>query len=266
MITNFPRKVTMIGAGNVATHLAMALREKGFEIIQIYSRTEESASRLASVTGSSYTANLQEISNESGLKIISVSDHAIAEVLEKVSFGSSLVVHTSGSIPMKIFKNKVLNYGVLYPLQTFSKERKLNFSEIPLCIEASSSANLEVLNHISSVLSNRVVFMASKKRLSLHLAAVIACNFSNHLYTLAKTVMDQKGLPFDLLVPLIKETTEKAVKFGPEAVQTGPAVRNDMNVIEKHLELLSFSPELKEIYLQLSNSIRESYLKNNDNK
>jgi predicted short-subunit dehydrogenase-like oxidoreductase (DUF2520 family) len=264
MLTNYPRKITMIGAGNVATHLALALRAKGFEILQVYSRTEESASRLATLTDASYTTNPDEISSESGLNIISVSDNAIEEILEKVSFGSSLVVHTSGSIPMKVFKNKVLNYGVLYPLQTFSKERQLNYSDIPLCIEANSSANLEVLNHISTVLSKRVVFMTSQKRLSLHLAAVIACNFSNHLYTLAKSVLDEKGLSFDLLTPLIMETTGKAIEFGPEAVQTGPAIRNDVNVIEKHLELLSFSPELKEIYLQLSKNIRETHSKNID--
>lgn len=265
MIISYPCKITMIGAGNLATHLAMALQSQGFKILQVYSRTQESASSLAALTGAAYTTNPDEISNESGLTIISVSDNAIEEILENVSFGSSLVVHTSGSIPMKVFKNKVLNYGVLYPLQTFSKERKLNFSEVPLCIEANSSANLEVLNHISSLLSERVVFMTSKKRLSMHLAAVIACNFSNHLYTLAKSVLDEKGLSFDLLNPLIKETTGKAVELGPEAVQTGPAVRNDENVIEKHLKLLSFSPELKELYLQLSNSIRETHSKNTDN-
>lgn len=248
----------MIGAGNVATHLAMALLNKGFHIQQVYSRSEKSAGDLAKKTGAGFTTRLEEINSESGLYIIAISDQAIEEVLAKVSFGASLVVHTSGSVSMKVFRDKVLNYGVLYPLQTFTKERKLNFSDIPLCIEANTSANLEVLNHICAVLSKRVVFMNSKKRLTLHLAAVIACNFSNHLYSMAKTVLDEKGISFDLLHPLIRETTEKAIKFSPEMVQTGPAVRNDLNILEKHMELLSFSPELKEIYSLLSESIMKA--------
>lgn len=246
----------MIGAGNVATHLSAVLNKTGFVIHQVYSRTEESAAKLAEETGASYTTDLQKITGESGLYIIAVSDHAIELILDTVSFGSAIVVHTSGSTPMKIFKHKVLNYGVLYPLQTFSKERDLDMSIVPMCIEASSSANLEVLNHICSQLSDRVVFMNSKKRLTVHLSAVIACNFSNHLYSLAEYVLRENGLSVDLLHPLIKETSEKAIEFGPLSVQTGPAVRNDENVIKKHLELLSFSPELKEIYDLISKSIR----------
>jgi len=248
----------------VATHLALALVNKGFVIVQVFSRKEKLARELAEKTGASFTSRVEEITGESSLNIIALSDHAISEVLEKAAFGSSLVVHTSGSTPMKVFKDKVLNYGVLYPLQTFTKGRKLNFSEIPLCIEANTSANLEVLNQICTVLSGRVVFMNSKKRLTLHLAAVIACNFSNHLYSLAKTILDEKGISFELLHPLIRETTEKALKFSPEQVQTGPAVRNDLNILEKHLELLSFSPELREIYTILSENIRKSSQDKND--
>jgi predicted short-subunit dehydrogenase-like oxidoreductase (DUF2520 family) len=257
MITNFPEKITMIGAGNVATHLASVLHKKGFIIQQVYSRTEESAVRLASATGASSTTDLKEITGESGLYIIAVSDHAIELVMDKVAFGSAIVVHTSGSTPMKIFKDKVLNYGVLYPLQTFSIERNLDMSNVPMCIEASSSANLEVLNHICSQLTKRVVFMNSKKRMIVHLAAVIACNFSNHLYSLSEDVLKEIGLSFDLVHPLIKETSEKAISYGPRNVQTGPAIRNDENVINKHLELLSFSPELREIYDLMSKSIRK---------
>lgn len=258
MITNYPHKITMIGAGNVATHLALNLQKKGFVIMQVFSRTEESAKVLAIKTGASYTTRLNELSDESELFIISVSDNTLEEIINKISFGTSLAVHTSGSMPMNIFNEKTVNYGVLYPLQTFSKERTLDLSDVPFCIEANSSANLKVLKELCSKLSKSVVFMNSSKRLSLHLAAVMACNFSNHVYSLAEKFLAQNDLPFDLLHPLIRETTEKAVEFGPSIVQTGPAVRNDQNVIKKHLELLSFSPELTEIYELISRSIINS--------
>lgn len=255
MITNFPSRITMVGAGNVATHLALAFAEKGYIIQQVYSRTEQSARVLAEKTGASHTTDLGNLVSDSGLFILSVSDQALEEIIEKSSFGASLVVHTSGSMPMKVFRDKVINYGVLYPLQTFSKDRKVDFSTLPLCIEANTPANLEVLNHMCSLLSQKVVFMNSRKRLNLHLAAVIACNFSNHLYSLAEKVLKENNLSFDLLHPLITETAEKAVQYGPTQVQTGPAVRKDIKVIEKHIELLSFSPELQTIYDLLSKSI-----------
>lgn len=255
MITNFPSRITMVGAGNVATHLALAFAEKGYIIQQVFSRTEESAKVLAEKTGASYTTNLRDLASDSGLFILSVSDHALEEIIENSSFGASLVVHTSGSTPMKVFRDKVINYGVLYPLQTFSKDRQLNFSTIPLCIEANTPANLVALNHMCSLLSQQVIFMNSRKRLNLHLAAVIACNFSNHLYSLADKVLKEHNLSFDLLQPLIIETAEKAVHYGPSQVQTGPAVRKDIKVIKKHIELLSFSPELQKIYDLLSKSI-----------
>ncbi len=265
MITSFNKKISFIGAGNVATHLALILQDKGFIIQQIFSRSKKSARELAAKTGASYTSNPAELSTECGLYIISVSDKSFEEVLSKVSFDSSFVVHTSGSIPMMAFNQLARNFGVLYPLQTFSKERDIDFSVIPLCIEANSPENLEILKEICSHISERVLVVNSEERFVLHMAAVFACNFSNHMYALAKSLLDKKDLPFDLLHPIIKETADKAFNFSPADIQTGPAVRDDQNVIKKHLDWLSFYPELKEIYEKISLSIMAFERKNREN-
>ena len=248
-------KIVSIGAGNVAFHLSKALQNAGFDIKQVYSRTEASAKELARLLNVPYTVDIDCIINDADLYIISVSDNAIEMLSEHLTSLDGLVVHTAGSVPMDIFAGKIKNYGVLYPLQTFSKSRSVNFSDIPLFIEANSHENLQVLREVAEAISQKVYQASSPERMQLHLAAVFGCNFVNHLYHLSAEIIQQSGFDFAVLAPLLLETAHKALASGkPNEVQTGPAARKDYEVMRKHLDLLSEMPEWK-IYEMLSENI-----------
>ena len=249
-------KIVFIGAGNLTVHLSKALQNAGFEIAQVYSRTEASAKELSELLQSPYTTDMDNIIVDASLYIISVKDDAIETVTEKFPVIDGLVIHTAGSVPMYIFAGKFANYGVLYPLQTFSKLLPIDFSEIPVFLEANSSDNLQILRKVAETISRKVYEASSAERLKLHLAAVFGCNFVNHLFHLSAQIAKQAGFEFGVLTPLILETANKAVVSGnPKEVQTGPAVRNDQGVMRKHIELLVSYPEWQEIYAMLSESI-----------
>jgi predicted short-subunit dehydrogenase-like oxidoreductase (DUF2520 family) len=248
-------RIVLIGAGNLATQLGIELIEKGHFVIQVYSRTANNARKLASILKCPFTDDLAEIDPSADLYIIAVADDAIESVLTNVIFGESLVVHTAGGVSIEIFKPHCRNYGVLYPLQTFSKEKRADFKEIPLLIEANTEANLEKLKFFAEGISERVRAVGSEKRLYVHLAAVFACNFVNHFYTISQMLLENENLDFDLLKPLIKETAKKAVSHSPITTQTGPAVRNDKTVMNKHLEMLSDYPEWERLYQLISENI-----------
>jgi predicted short-subunit dehydrogenase-like oxidoreductase (DUF2520 family) len=247
--------IVLIGAGNVASQLGMALQEKGFFIAQVYSRTLTSARTLGDKLQADYTDQLSELIPDAGFYIFAVKDSVLPEILNKCPALSGLWVHTAGSVPMNIFSGYTYRYGVLYPLQTFSKDRKVSFAEIPFFIEACQPADELLLETIARALSGKVVRLSSEKRKQLHLAAVFACNFTNHLYTLAARILEENGLPFDLLQPLIRETAAKIETLHPKDAQTGPAVRYDENIINQQLEMLKEKPPLQEIYRLLSGSI-----------
>jgi len=249
-------KIVFVGAGNLAVHLSKTLQNTGFEVVQVYSRTEASAKELAMLLQLPYTSEIERIIVNASLYIICVKDDAIASVIENLPLTDGLVIHTSGSVPMDIFSGKFPNYGVLYPLQTFSKSRQVDFSEIPVFLEANSSDNLQILRKVAETISRKVYEASSAERLKLHLAAVFGCNFVNHLFHLSAQIAKQAGFEFGVLTPLILETANKAVVSGnPKEVQTGPAVRNDQGVMRKHIELLVSYPEWQEIYAMLSESI-----------
>ena len=251
-------KIVFIGAGNLSAHLSQALQSAGFEIAQVYSRTEASAKELAGLLNVPHTTDMGCMIGDASLYIISVSDDAIEFLSERLNVGNGLVVHTAGSVPMDVFAGKFKNYGVLYPLQTFSKLRPVDFSEIPVLIEANSGDNLQILRMVAAAISRKVYDAPSEKRLQLHLAAVFGCNFVNHLYHLSAQIARQAGFDFSILSPLILETVHKALAAGnPKEVQTGPAVRNDLKVMRKHMDLLASHPEWKEIYALLSENIRK---------
>ena len=190
--------------------------------------------------------------------IISVKDDAIASLAEKLTFTEGLVVHTAGSAPIDMFAGKLKNYGALYPLQTFSKLRPVNFSDIPIFIEANTSENLYKLRTVAQAISHKIYDASSDKRMQLHLAAVFGCNFVNSLYQISAKVAQQAGFDFSVLSTLIIETAKKAIASGnPKEVQTGPAVRNDLKVMSQHLEMLASRPEWKEIYATLSENIKK---------
>jgi predicted short-subunit dehydrogenase-like oxidoreductase (DUF2520 family) len=249
-------KIVFIGAGNVAVHLSQALQNTGFEIAQVYSRTETSARGLANLLQVPYATSISRIISDASLYIISVSDDAIEPLTGSLELADRLVVHTAGSVPMDVFAGKLDNYGVLYPLQTFSKSSPVDFTGIPMLIEANTPGNLQRLRMIAETISQKVYCASSAERMQLHLAAVFGCNFVNHFYHLSAQIAQQAGFNFDVLSPLILETARKAIASGnPQQMQTGPAARGDRNVMDKHMELLAAHPEWRTIYAMLSESI-----------
>lgn len=250
--------ITLIGAGNLATQLGLALKEKGHKFLQVYSKTTLSAENLADKLDA-LAVTIPGNIKEADLYICALKDDAIQEVLSCINFEKGILVHTAGSLPMNILSNYSSTYGVIYPLQTFSKNRKANFNEIPLFIEANNPECMEIIKNVSSGLSGNVRILESEIRIQLHLAAVFACNFVNHLYAVSGELLNEQGLGFELLLPLIDETAKKVHEISPALAQTGPAKRFDKNIIEKHLSLLESHPEWMELYEKLS---RDIYNKN----
>lgn len=249
--------IVFIGAGNLATNLAKALYRNGFRIVQIYSRTEEAAHALAQVVEAEYTAELSEVSADARLYIVSLKDDAFVELLPRIvaGKGDALLVHTAGSIPMDVWEGMTPRYGVFYPMQTFSKQREVDIRKVPFFVESNSADDKELLKGIAAVLSENVYEATSEQRRSLHLAAVFACNFSNHMYALAAELLKKHGLPFEAMLPLIDETARKVHELAPVQAQTGPAVRYDENIISKHREMLADEPEMQELYRMISENI-----------
>jgi predicted short-subunit dehydrogenase-like oxidoreductase (DUF2520 family) len=254
-------KIVCLGSGNVATHLANAFIASGADLVQVWSKTLANAQALANVLNCQAITYLSEVDSNADLYLICVKDDAIAAVAAQLKGVKGLVVHTSGATALTVFEPiGIKQYGVLYPLQTFSKSRDMDFSKIPLCLEGNSPETTIALLTIAAKLSPLIYKVSSEDRKLLHLAAVFACNFTNHLYQLSAEILQQKGLDFDMLKPLILETAEKVQTALPKEVQTGPAVRHDELTMQKHLQLLKGTPELAEIYETLSKSIKKTYL------
>ena len=248
-------KVCLIGSGNLATQLGIALFERGHQIVQVWSGRAENASELAFKLNCHYTNELSLINSDSDIYIVSVSDSAIETILTGRIWGNSLVVHTSGSTPMDILSQNCKNFGVFYPFQTFSKAKNVLFDQIPICLEANTPQNLVILQDLARTISNNIQLINSGQRQQIHLAAVFACNFVNHFYSIGEGLLREKGIGFELLKPLILETAAKILDYSPGSVQTGPAIRNDKDIINKHLALLENQPDLQTLYQLISDSI-----------
>ncbi len=249
-------KVIFIGAGNLATRLSLAMKRVGIAVGQVYSRTEASARLLAEQLQCPWTTDLKEIETDADLYIFSLKDTALAEVIAQIKPNDGLWVHTAGSMPMTVFEGYTSRYGVFYPLQTFSKAREVDFSVIPFFVEANRPEDVELLKQVASQLSDNVRELSSEKRKQIHLAAVFACNFTNHIYTLSYKLLEKEGIPTDVLLPLIDETAAKIHTLSPKTAQTGPAIRFDENVINKQLAMLD-DPTMKAVYRLLSESIHK---------
>ncbi len=250
--------IVFIGSGNVATRLAVALQEMKKSILQVYSRSEKRAGILAKKLGVGFTSNLSNVNREADLYILSVSDNALEEIVEKLDLDTQFIVHTSGTSSMDVL-NKFDSFGVFYPLQTFSTEKNISFKNIPLCIEANSAENLELLQDLAAIISEDVQQINSEQRRALHVAAVFANNFTNYMYAVAEDILQDNDLPFDLLKPLIEETAEKLKAHIPHEAQTGPARRNDQKTIEEHLKILKAHPEYQKIYQLISEQIKRKH-------
>jgi predicted short-subunit dehydrogenase-like oxidoreductase (DUF2520 family) len=249
------KHIVLIGAGNVATNLALALYNEGYLISQVYSRTKTSAEILAKKINAKAVTDLKKLNTAAAIYIIALKDDAIEDVAKKIHLTDKIVVHTSGTVSLNVLKGASENYGVFYPLQTFSKGRILDFKKIPICIEANNKATATSLTYFAKSISNEVQKINSEHRKTIHLAAVFACNFSNHMYTIAENILVKNKLSLDLLKPLIEETAEKIKNNSPAKMQTGPAVRGDKKTIKAHLKLLSGQKDKKQLYDLLSKSI-----------
>lgn len=248
-------RITIIGSGNVATHLGAALKNAGHAIVQVYSRDIQYASLLAYHIKAEPIDDLDKINPETDIFIIAIKDDAIEETAKALSVYNKLSVHTSGATSLQALLAHTKQAGVFYPLQTFSKTKEVNFRTVPLCIEGADESITHKLEELAWTISNNVSRVDYDKRRILHLAAVFACNFPNYLYYAAGKLLQQHDLDFNLLRPLILETAEKVQEHLPADVQTGPAIRNDEKTIQAHLQLLVENPELEHLYRQLSQLI-----------
>lgn len=252
-------KIALIGAGNVATCLGPRLKEAGHEITAVYSRTVESARILADRLGATYTTDLKAVP-ASDAAIVMLKDDALKELAPAIagSLNSALLLHTAGSVPMDIWREAgAQKYGVLYPMQTFSKESRIDWSQVPLFIEGSSAQILNDIRQLALTISSDVTPLSSEGRRKLHLAAVFTCNFSNHMYAIAEQLLKTEGVPFRVMLPLVRETARKVESIKPQDAQTGPAVRGDRKIIQEHLALLKDNPEYAELYRLISIDINK---------
>lgn len=256
-------RIVLVGAGNVGWHLGRRLHQAGGNISVVFSRNEQNASALASQISSSFTSSIHALPVQSDVYIIAVRDDAIETVAAQLSKAltaqNPLVVHTSGATPGALLRKYFGRFGVLYPLQTFTKTREPVWEEIPLCIEANQPEDLELLSRLAMKLSPHVHHIPDDKRAVLHVAAVFVNNFTNHLYRVGRNILHSENIPFDLLKPLILETARKVQDAEPASVQTGPARRGDAETIRRHLEFLRSQPDFQHLYDVLTKSIIQSY-------
>ena len=255
-----PIKAVLVGAGNLATNLGVALQETGTDIVQVYSRTDASARSLASRLQCTWTTDLPSLYACADLYIVSLTDDALLHLAKQIVKGREdcLFVHTAGSLPMNTLPCR--RRGVLYPMQTFSKNRLVDFSSIPFFIEASSPSDMQMLRTVASQLSNDVFELSFSERQYLHLAAVFCCNFANHCCAMGSEILNRHDIPFRVMLPLIDEMASKLHVLSPHDAQTGPAARGDHAVMDKHLQLLADNPRLQSIYEQMSKSIAHDQL------
>lgn len=252
-----PMKIVLIGAGNLATNLGKSLLNKGHDILQVYSRTMENAAALADIVGGSPTNDISNVNPEADVYIISIKDSAISEIVPALckEKEEKVFLHTAGSVPMNVFEGMTLHYGVLYPMQTFTKNNPVDFNGIPCFVEGNDDMAFETAYNLASNISSHVYPLDSKARKNLHLAAVFACNFVNHCYEISSEILSKHNIPFDVMLPLIDETARKVHTLAPLEAQTGPAVRYDENVIRMQSDMLKDNPMFKQIYESMSLSI-----------
>ncbi|MFD2201492.1 Rossmann-like and DUF2520 domain-containing protein [Shivajiella indica] len=255
-------KIAILGTGNVAWHLAPALEDAGHTITEVFGRNSE---KIASITKRLYTAESKEdldfSESEAEIFILAVSDDAISDLADQVILPEeSILVHTSGSVPLEILGYSSASYtGILYPLQTFSKDRSIDFAEVPFLLESEDETTLQKLKKLAKSLSPLQFMLKSKDRLALHVAAVFASNFSNHMLRISEEIMARQGLDFEMMKPLIIETLSKSLELGARKAQTGPAIRTDLHTLDLHYQFLNYNEQVAEIYRLISQDIIDSY-------
>jgi predicted short-subunit dehydrogenase-like oxidoreductase (DUF2520 family) len=246
--------IVLIGSGNVATVLGRLIKAKGHKILQVISRNIDHAKILADELECDFS-NYEGVTNPAAdIYIVSINDSTLYDLSKTFSLENKLVVHTAGSVPIDVLQNISTNYGVMYPLQTLRKEIDC-INPIPFLVNANNPSSKKIIVDFVATFSNQVKMVEDDVKLKLHLAAVLVNNFTNHLYAMAADFCEKEKVDFDLLKPLIKETTERMLTHSPKEMQTGPALRNDVYTLDKHLKLLATHPKLKYVYLKMSEAI-----------
>lgn len=247
MISN----ISIIGAGNVGSHLAKRLYACGHNIVQIFSRTPAKAARLSKLVKGTGISRLEDLEPTADLYILAITDDAMASVTESLAFlnqQQKLVVHTSGSVSSEVFQAHFDNYGIFYPLQTFSAAQAVNFERLPFCIYGNTRPVEDALVELARSICPNVYRINDEQRGILHVTAVFANNFSNYLFSMAERICEEHQLPFELLIPLIQETVHKIERAAPSRVQTGPATRGDLQTIVRHEDFLKQYPDYLAVY------------------
>ncbi|MBI1769128.1 MAG: DUF2520 domain-containing protein [Bacteroidetes bacterium] len=254
--------ISFIGSGNLAWHLAPAFDNAGFIVKEVFSPNTRHAEELTErLYQAEVKATLDFSTSDSSIFIIAANDDSISDIAKEIILPDDAVLtHTSGSVPLTDLQFAATsNIGVFYPLQTFSKSKKIDFKQTPIFIESNNEQTESVLMTLAKAISNQVKQIGSEERKALHIAAVFASNFTNHMLTLSQKIMLQNGMEFDWLKPLIIETINKSLQVGPESAQTGPARRGDLETLEKHMAFLQSDPDLSEVYKIISQHIINLY-------
>lgn len=252
-------KIALVGAGRVASCMGPRLKKAGHTVTGVFSRTLKNAEELAARLGAPAFDRLEQLP-ASDVYLTMLSDDALLQLASAIVKGreEALFVHTAGSIPMDIWEDAgAKHYGVLYAMQTFSKGIELDWRQIPVFVEGSSENDLKAVRALALNLSGNATSLSSQGRLKLHVAAVYACNFANHMYAISEQLLKEEGVPFSVMLPLVRETARKVENMSPSAAQTGPAVRGDRKVINEHLELLKDHPQYAQIYKLISTDINK---------
>lgn len=250
-------KIAILGSGNVGYQLTWHLHNNGHKIIQVFSRHLPSAKFIGNLMDIPCTDQISEITKEADIYLLSVKDDAIEEVVNQLHLGDKVIAHTSGTVTMKILESVSTNYGIFYPLQTLSRNVSLDFGVIPICISFSNEYTRQILRDLAGTLTSKIVEVDDEKRLAIHIAAVFANNFTNHLFSVSQMILEKTGLSFEIMKPLINETVRKIQNHNPLNVQTGPAVRHDDQTIERHLHFLDGDGRFTAIYKILSDDIQK---------
>lgn len=254
--------VSFIGSGNLAWHLAPALDNAGFIVREVFSQNPAHAEALTErLYQADVKASLDFSTSKSKVFIIATTDDSIRDIATEIVLPEdACLVHTSGSQPLSLLQFAAASsVGVLYPLQTFSKNKRIDFKTVPLFVESNSDDGEQLLMTLAKAISGNVRKITSEERATLHVAAVFASNFPNHMLLMAKKILQANSLSFDMLKPLILETVNKSLAVGPDQAQTGPAVRNDLEILDRHIDFLQSDERVAELYRVISQHIIDTY-------
>jgi predicted short-subunit dehydrogenase-like oxidoreductase (DUF2520 family) len=258
------KKIVILGSGNVASNLAPAIQAKGLEIVQVYSRSLDHAAELAGRVGAEPVSEIKQLTEDADLYLFCISDSAIISLLEQKSWEGKLLAHTAGSMPLEIFKPYTQHYGVVYPFQTFTKGYFVDIEKVSVFVESSTAEIQILLESFAKKITPHVSRIDSVQRTVLHLAGVFANNFGNHMFSIATELLRKNDLEIESIRPLIEETCRKALCMDPKLAQTGPALRNNEQVLNKHIEMLHAEPDWQKIYTFVSSSIKNFHKQNDE--